>query len=128
MRRRRAQNSLVPGFRCCTFCRGRGCLACEAQAKHQYEQAFPNGPEPLVTITAEYQPDLAAMQEALPAQVWQGKRRALISGKEAGRAGNESAARAVFEREEFSATIKSMKKGTNVEAAAERMRVLDATR
>lgn len=66
MRRRypvRPRANTAPGFWGCRFCRGAGCLACEAQANRQYAEQFPEGPEPILTITAEYTAPLAAMQD-----------------------------------------------------------------
>ena len=43
----------MPGFRHCHWCRGRGCIACDAEEKkwneardREYAARFPNGPEP----------------------------------------------------------------------------------
>lgn len=35
----------------CRFCFGRGCLSCEAQAQAEYRRQFPEGPQPVLTIT-----------------------------------------------------------------------------
>lgn len=37
----------------CKFCRGRGCLACEGEAEKDYKKQFPNGPQPIATISTE---------------------------------------------------------------------------
>lgn len=37
----------------CKFCRGRGCLACEGEAEKAYNKQFPNGPQPIATISPE---------------------------------------------------------------------------
>jgi hypothetical protein len=38
------------GFYGCTFCGGRGCLACQKQADREYKRQFPDGPKPILTI------------------------------------------------------------------------------
>lgn len=38
------------GFWGCSFCGGRGCLACPKQADKKYKEAFPDGPKPILTI------------------------------------------------------------------------------
>lgn len=37
----------------CKFCRGRGCIACEGEAEKDYKKQFPNGPQPIATISTE---------------------------------------------------------------------------
>ena len=39
-------------YRDCPFCRGKGCLACPAEANKEYKRQFPDGPKPLATFTA----------------------------------------------------------------------------
>lgn len=62
--------------------------------------------------------DLAAMQQALPAQVWQQRRRQLESASESRKAGNADAAESVFRREEFAKSIKGMRRGENFTGVA----------
>lgn len=40
-------------YRDCKWCRGRGCLACPAEADKEYRRQFPDGPKPILTITRE---------------------------------------------------------------------------
>lgn len=39
-------------YRDCKWCGGKGCLSCPAEADKAYKEAFPNGPQPIMTITA----------------------------------------------------------------------------
>lgn len=34
----------------CRWCRGRGCVYCESEAKKAYGAEFPNGPQPIATF------------------------------------------------------------------------------
>jgi len=47
----------------CSFCGGSGCLACAKQAERAYKEQFPDGPQPLLTINAEYHPEIATLQD-----------------------------------------------------------------
>ena len=40
-------------YRDCPFCRGKGCLACPAEADKEYKRQFPDGPKPLATFTMD---------------------------------------------------------------------------
>jgi hypothetical protein len=37
-------------FRDCRWCRGKGCVYCESEARKAYERAFPDGPKPIATF------------------------------------------------------------------------------
>lgn len=60
---RRLADNFGSGFRGCSFCEGRGCLACAKQAEKAYDKAFPSGPQPIFTWTAGYSPELASLQD-----------------------------------------------------------------
>jgi hypothetical protein len=50
----------------CRWCGGRGCLACEGEAKKAYEAAFPNGPPaPIATIRIDTPEGLAKARALL---------------------------------------------------------------
>lgn len=49
-------------YRDCPRCNGRGCGACPAEADAEYNRQFPDGPKPIMTITAE-EFDAAAISE-----------------------------------------------------------------
>jgi len=51
-------------YRDCRWCGGRGCLSCPVEAERAYKREFPNGPEPLCTITNE-EFDQADIREAM---------------------------------------------------------------
>lgn len=51
-------------YRDCRFCRGRGCVACEGEAKKAYDAEFPGGPQPILTISRKELP--AAMKILKP--------------------------------------------------------------
>src|SRR5579863_5530963 len=55
--------NLAAGFWGCSFCGGRGCLACQQQADRSYREQFPDGPKPILTINAEYHLEMATMQD-----------------------------------------------------------------
>lgn len=40
-------------YRDCRYCHGRGCLACAGEADKEYARQFPNGPQPVVTISSD---------------------------------------------------------------------------
>lgn len=40
-------------YRDCRWCAGRGCIYCESEAHKAYKRAFPDGPKPLATFTAD---------------------------------------------------------------------------
>jgi hypothetical protein len=40
-------------YRDCKWCGGKGCLACPEEAERAYKREFPDGPQPIMTITAE---------------------------------------------------------------------------
>lgn len=44
-------------YRDCNFCHGRGCLACAGEADREYKRQFPDGPQPIATVSAG-DPDL----------------------------------------------------------------------
>lgn len=48
-------------YRNCKWCHGSGCLACEGEAKKAYAKAFPNGPEPLATISVDDKEGMAKL-------------------------------------------------------------------
>lgn len=39
-------------YRDCKWCGGKGCLACPGEADKEYKRQFPDGPKPILTITA----------------------------------------------------------------------------
>lgn len=43
-------------YRDCRWCAGAGCLYCKAEADKAYKAAFPDGPVPIATFTAEELP------------------------------------------------------------------------
>lgn len=56
-------------YRDCRFCHGRGCLACPGEADRAYASQFPDGPQPIATISSD-DPDLGqkiakAIEQAL---------------------------------------------------------------
>lgn len=51
-------------YRDCRFCQGAGCLACPEEAEKAYRDEFPDGPQPILTITKE-EFDRADIDEAL---------------------------------------------------------------
>lgn len=51
-------------YRDCRWCSGAGCLYCKAEADRAYKAAFPDGPVPIATFTAE---ELQAAKEAIGA-------------------------------------------------------------
>lgn len=40
-------------YRDCKFCGGEGCLACPAETDKAYQEAFPDGPQPIATFKDE---------------------------------------------------------------------------
>jgi hypothetical protein len=40
-------------YRDCSFCHGKGCMACPGEADKKYKLQFPDGPKPLATFTME---------------------------------------------------------------------------
>ncbi len=56
-------NSGGNGFWGCPFCHGVGCLACPKASDKAYQEAFPDGPRPILTIKAEPDPSLAVLQD-----------------------------------------------------------------
>lgn len=46
-------------YRDCTWCGGRGCLACESEASKAYKAAFPEGPKPIAVFKSPEEIDAA---------------------------------------------------------------------
>lgn len=55
-------------YRDCTFCRGKGCLACAGQAEAEYKRQFPDGPKPLATFRLDDPEDAAKCKELVGAE------------------------------------------------------------
>lgn len=49
----------------CRWCRGRGCLQCEAEADAAYKRAFPEGPKPIATFKIDSPSNVEAARRIL---------------------------------------------------------------
>ena len=52
-------------YRDCSFCGGKGCLACPGQAKKDYDRAFPNGPGPVATFKTDDPDDMQRLKDVI---------------------------------------------------------------
>lgn len=53
---------IIMNYRNCRFCKGRGCLGCEGEAEKDYKRQFPNGPQPIATISTEEMSDIEKLE------------------------------------------------------------------
>ena len=55
-----------PGrYRDCTWCGGRGCACCDAEAEKAYSAAFPDGPKPLASYRRDNPEEMAECRRVL---------------------------------------------------------------
>jgi hypothetical protein len=60
------QKRYTPGrYQDCSWCRGRGCAACDGEAKKDYQKAFPNGPEPIASFQTDTPDGIAEAKKFL---------------------------------------------------------------
>lgn len=49
----------------CRFCRGSGCIACEAEASKAYQKEFSDGPKPIATFKLDSPKDMERLGKAM---------------------------------------------------------------
>lgn len=52
-------------YRDCQFCKGRGCLACTAEANKEYQRQFPDGPKPIATFKTDDPADMEIAKKVI---------------------------------------------------------------
>lgn len=52
-------------YRDCRFCKGSGCLACQAEVEKEYKRQFPDGPKPIITAKTDNAEELERMKKVI---------------------------------------------------------------
>lgn len=55
----------MPGFWGCKWCRGKGCISCDAEADRAYKKAYPDGPKPIAVFHKDNPEEMKALETFL---------------------------------------------------------------